>query len=126
MARIVVADDEGDIRRLIAFTLRRRGHEVFEAADGTSALETVRGLHPDLAVLDVMMPGMDGLEVARALAADEATHQLPVLIVSAGGQPAALDEGQVGGARAYLEKPFAPQDLAAHVDALLRQSRPSQ
>ncbi|MGH2352890.1 MAG: response regulator transcription factor [Chloroflexota bacterium] len=118
-ARIVVADDEADIRRLIVFTLRRRGYTVLEASAGDAALELVRQERPDLVVLDVMMPGMSGLEAAQALSGDPATAGIPVIILSAKGQAAEVEAGLTSGARAYLVKPFAPQDLASRVAGVL-------
>lgn len=114
-ARIVVADDEADIRRLVSFTLRRRGYTVFEAATGDEALALVQAERPDLAVLDVMMPGLHGTEVARTLAADPETARIPIIILSAKGQAAEIEAGLKTGACAYLVKPFSPQALAAKV-----------
>lgn len=116
---IVVADDESDIRRLVAISLRRRGHEVIEAARGDQALSLIRESRPDLAVLDVMMPGMTGLEVAQALSADEALAGTPVVLLSAKGQAAEVQQGLQSGAAAYVTKPFAPGDLARRVEELL-------
>jgi DNA-binding response OmpR family regulator len=118
-ARIVVADDDPDIRRLIVFTLKRRGYEVHEANAGDAALELVRRERPDLVVLDVMMPGMTGLEVASALKGDDATSGIPIIILSAKGQVAEVDAGLTSGANLYLVKPFTPQELAAKVAELL-------
>jgi DNA-binding response OmpR family regulator len=118
-ARIVVADDEADIRRLIVFTLKKRGYQVLEAAAGDTALDLIRRELPDLAVLDVMMPGLSGLEVAGALRDDPATRSIPIVMLSAKGQAAEIQAGLDSGARAYLVKPFAPQDLAARVAAIL-------
>ncbi|HEY3109658.1 MAG TPA: response regulator [Chloroflexota bacterium] len=122
MARVLVADDEADIRSLVAFTLRRRGHEVVEAKDGTEALKLIRRAPPDLAVLDVMMPGLSGLEVARVLAADSATAAPRVMLLSALGQASEIAAGLETGAHAYLVKPFTPADLAARVAELLAQA----
>src|SRR6266498_1569031 len=92
--RIVVADDEPDIRRLVAFALCRRGYEVAEAAAGDAALDLVRTEVPDLVVLDVMMPGMNGTAVARALGEDERTAGIPVLLLDLGGlAPGRRDRG---------------------------------
>lgn len=118
-ARIVVADDEADIRRLIVFTLRRRGYTVLETTAGDSALTLIREERPDLAVLDVMMPGMSGIEVAQALAADPATSAIPVIMLSAKGQATEVAAGLSSGARVYMVKPFVPQELAAQVGAIL-------
>jgi two-component system, OmpR family, response regulator MtrA len=118
-ARIVVADDEADIRRLIVFTLRRRGYEIIEASTGESALAQVRDSIPDLVVLDVMMPGLTGLEISRLLAADAATASIPILMLSAMGQAAEIEAGLSSGAHSYLVKPFAPRELADRVAEML-------
>jgi DNA-binding response OmpR family regulator len=117
--RIVVADDEADIRRLIAFTLRRRGFEVVEAESGDAALALIAAEPPALVVLDVMMPGLTGHEVARSLAGNPATARIPILMVSAKGQASEVEAGLASGAAAYIVKPFAPRDLAERVTALL-------
>ncbi|MDP9313014.1 MAG: response regulator [Chloroflexota bacterium] len=117
--RIVVADDEQDIRRLISFTLHRRGYTVLEARDGDTALSIIRQEHPDLVVLDVMMPGLTGLQVARALAADAATATIPIVILSALAQEAEVQMGLESGVQAYLVKPFVLRELVARIADLL-------
>jgi DNA-binding response OmpR family regulator len=116
---ILVADDDPDIRRLVAFTLRRRGHAVVEAATGDDALALARAHRPDLVVLDVMMPGLSGLDVASALASDADLRHTPVVLVSAKGQVSEVAAGLAAGARAYVVKPFAPAELAARCAELL-------
>jgi len=111
--RIVAADDEADIRRLVAFTLRRRGYVVIEASAGDEALTLIKQEHPDLAVLDVLMPGMTGIEVAQALSQDPTTASIPIILLSALGQVTDVKAGLQSGARIYLTKPFAPPDLVA-------------
>jgi DNA-binding response OmpR family regulator len=118
-ARIVVADDEVDILRLVEFTLRRRGYLITAESAGDRALATIRRDHPDLVVLDVMMPGLSGLAVARALADDAATADIPVVLLSARGQVSEIQAGRRSGARVYLVKPFVPRELAACVANLL-------
>lgn len=118
-ARIVVADDEADIRRLIVFTLKRRGYEIFEAKAGDEALELIRREMPDLAVLDVMMPGLTGPEVIQALVADPKTASIVTILLSAKGQATEIDAGLKSGASAYLVKPFVPAELAARIAGLL-------
>ncbi len=118
-ARIVVADDEADIRRLIVFTLHRRGYEIIEASTGDGALAEVQKTMPDLVVLDVMMPGLTGLEVSKLLAADPATASIPILILSAMGQAAEIEAGLSSGAHSYLVKPFVPRELADRVAEML-------
>ena len=119
IGRIVVADDEADIRRLISFTLRRRGYVVIETGAGDEALALIREEQPDLAVLDVLMPGMTGIEVAQALHQDPATAAIPVILLSALGQVTDVKAGLQSGARIYLTKPFAPPDLVASVASVL-------
>jgi CheY-like chemotaxis protein len=114
-ARIVVADDEADIRRLIVFTLRRRGYTVLEAVAGDVALELIRTEMTDLIVLDVMMPGMTGLEVSRVLSHDPTTAAIPIIMLSAKGQVSEIEAGLKSGATTYLVKPFAPHDLGEKV-----------
>ncbi len=118
-ARIVVADDEADIRRLIVFILKRRGYTVLEANAGDVALELVRRERPDLVALDVMMPGLTGLEVAQALNDDPSTADIPIIILSAKGQGTEVEAGIKAGACTYLVKPFAPQELADRVAEIL-------
>jgi len=118
-ARIVVADDEADIRRLTVFTLRRRGYEVLEAVAGDEALDLIRQELPDLAVLDVMMPGLSGLEVADAVRRDPATAAIPVILLSAKGQASEIQNGLASGASFYLVKPFSPRELGERVAVAL-------
>ncbi len=117
--RIVVADDEPGIRRLLVFTLHRRGSTVLEADTGDSALELIRAERPDLVVLDVMMPGLSGPEVIQLLRRDPATAEIPALLLSARGRASEIAAGLASGARSYLVKPFDPRELVARVDALL-------
>ncbi|CAA9548471.1 MAG: hypothetical protein AVDCRST_MAG70-715 [uncultured Thermomicrobiales bacterium] len=120
--QIVVADDEADIRRLIAFTLKRRGFDVAEVGAGDLALNLIRARHPDLVVLDMMMPGLTGEEVAQAIRADAATAMIPIIMLSAKGQLAEVRQGIAAGANAYMVKPFSPSVLAEKVEELLTPS----
>jgi two-component system response regulator MprA len=119
-ARVLVVDDEPAVRDSLARTLRFEGYDVIVADDGVGALDAVRSDDPDLVILDVMMPRMDGLEACRLLRADQ--QLLPVLMLTArdsvGDRVAGLDAG----ADDYLVKPFALQELLARVRALLRRS----
>lgn len=116
---ILIADDEPNIRQLVAFTLRRRGFEIVEAEDGVTALELIRQSAPDLVVLDVMMPGLTGIAVLQQLSADPATAEIPVVLLSAKGQGVEIEEGLASGARLYLVKPFSPRELADRVAEVL-------
>ena len=118
-ARLVVADDEPDIRRLVSFTLRRRGYTVLEAADGDAAYGLIARERPDLAILDVMMPGMTGIEVIRRLRQSEELAAIPVVLLSAKGQMREIEDGLGSGAAAYIVKPFTPAALARQVEGLL-------
>ena len=119
MASIVVAGDDADIRELIVFTLERRGYAVHAAGSGDVALELARSVAPQLVVLDVMMPGLTGLEVARELRGDPSTASIPIVILSAQGQAAEIEAGLASGAESYLVKPFTPRELGERVGALL-------
>jgi CheY-like chemotaxis protein len=103
----------------MAFTLRRCGLDVLEASEGEAALRLIRENRPDLAVLDVRMPGLTGIEIVRALTAQPDTAAIPVVLVSAWGQVHEIDDGLASGARAYIVKPFQPQALAERVLQLL-------
>ena len=116
---ILVADDDADILALVKSVLERSGHEVVAVADGAEALASVRMQRPDLAVLDITMPNVDGLEVLRRLRADLATSSLPVVLLSAQAQEADVKQGFATGATAYVKKPFSPRELVARVAELL-------
>jgi DNA-binding response OmpR family regulator len=116
---VLVADDDADILALVTFRLERSGCRVLRAADGTQALDLARQLKPDLAVLDVMMPGLSGLEVARALREDERTRELPVILLTARVRDSDVEAGLEAGATSYVRKPFSPRELWSHVEALL-------
>ena len=116
---ILVADDDEDILALVKAVLERSGHEVVAVADGAEALATVRTRKPDLAVLDITMPQVDGLEVLRRLRADAETAALPVVLLSAQAQEADIERGFVTGASAYIKKPFSPRELVTRVAQLL-------
>jgi CheY-like chemotaxis protein len=121
--RILVADDDPFIRRLVVFTLKKRGYEILEACDGAAALDLVRQEKPDLVVLDVLMPEMTGLEVTTALAQDAATAHIPILILSASAQQAEIEAGIASGAAAYLIKPFEPKVLGERVAEILEKRK---
>ena len=118
-ATILVADDDPDILGLVAIRLEREGYDVLTAASGTEALSLARAHVPAVAVLDVSMPGLTGLEVTRQLRADEATAAIPVILLTARVQEADIAAGLASGADAYLKKPFSPQDLRERVASLL-------
>jgi two-component system response regulator MtrA len=116
---VLIADDDEDILALVRATIERSGHEVMTVADGEAALSAMAERRPDLAVLDVAMPELDGLEVLRRLRADDETRDLPVILLTAQAQAADVERGFATGASAYVRKPFSPRDLATRVDELL-------
>lgn len=119
MARIVVADDDVDIRELVEFKLSTMGHEIVAVGDGAAALEACRKQRPDLAILDVMMPGMSGLEAMKAIREEPALAGLPVILLTARAQESDVENGLGSGADDYITKPFSPRELAARVEALV-------
>jgi DNA-binding response OmpR family regulator len=116
---VLAADDDEDILDLVAFRLERSGYTVIVARDGEEALELAAKELPDLAVLDVMMPKVDGFEVTRRLRADEVTSRMPIILLTARSQDADVQQGFDAGADDYLRKPFSPDELRARVQAIL-------
>jgi two-component system alkaline phosphatase synthesis response regulator PhoP len=118
--KIFVVDDEEDILELLRFNLSREGCQVFCASSGEEALRLVRSEIPDLVVLDLMLPGIDGLEVTRRLKSDPNTKHLPIVMLTAKGEEADIVTGLELGADDYVTKPFSPRILVARVRAVLR------
>jgi CheY-like chemotaxis protein len=119
MAKILIAEDERDIRDLVAFTLRFAGHEVFAASNGEEAVELAPRVNPDLILMDVRMPRMTGYEACKLLKADPDLKDIPVVFLSAKGQENEIQQGLASGAEDYLLKPFAPDQLTSRVKAIL-------
>ena len=117
--KIVIADDEPNILISLEFLMKREGHQVVLARDGDQALEAVRRERPDLALLDVMMPGKSGFEVCQALRADESMAGLKIVLLTAKGRDTDVAKGLALGADAYVTKPFSTKDLARQVRELL-------
>jgi len=116
---VVVADDEEDILDLVTTVIERSGHEVLPVRDGAAALAAIRERRPDLVVLDIAMPEVDGLEVLRRLRSDAQASELPVLLLSARAQEDDVRLAFATGANAYVKKPFSPGELSRRVDNLL-------
>lgn len=116
---ILAADDDEDILALVKFRLERSGYTVLEARDGEEALKLALERKPDLAVLDVMMPKLDGLELTRRLRAAEATSRMPIILLTARAQDTDVQQGFEAGADDYMRKPFSPQELRSRVQAIL-------
>lgn len=117
---ILVVDDEEDILELVRYNLQREGYQVAAAASGEKALKLARQQAPDLIVLDLMLPGMDGLDVARQLKNDARCRQIPIVMLSAKGEEADVVTGLELGAEDYVTKPFSPRILLARIKAVLR------
>jgi len=120
MPKILVVEDEKPIRELVKYNLEREGFQVLQAADGNTGLEMARKELPDLIVLDVMLPGQDGLSVCRALHQEAATRSIPIIMLSARGEEVDKVLGLEMGADDYITKPFSPRELLARVKARLR------
>ncbi|MBI3628248.1 MAG: response regulator transcription factor [Candidatus Rokubacteria bacterium] len=120
---VLIVEDEPDIRRLVVLTLEREGFRCRAAATGTEALREVKAKVPDLVVLDLMLPEVDGLEVCRRLRADRVTSALPIIMLTAKADEVDRVVGLEMGADDYLVKPFSPRELAARARALLRRVR---
>jgi two-component system phosphate regulon response regulator PhoB len=121
--RILVVDDEPDILELIRYSLTRNNYDMTGVASGEEAFASVRMSPPDLVVLDLMLPGVDGLEVCRRLKNDARTAGIPVIILSAKGEEADVVTGLELGADDYLAKPFSPRVLQARIKAVLRRQQ---
>jgi DNA-binding response OmpR family regulator len=116
---VLVADDDPDILSLVKLRLERSGYDVVSAGDGEQALETARTRTPDLALLDVMMPKLDGYEVTAQLRKEEATRHLPVILLTARVQESDIARGIEAGADDYVKKPFSTHELRDRVQAVL-------
>jgi DNA-binding response OmpR family regulator len=122
MPRILVVEDDLDISELIAHYLTRAGHVVERLTSGADVLPRLRADPMDLVILDIMLPGLDGMRICNALRADPATAGIPVIMLTARGEEADRISGLEQGADDYVTKPFSPKELTARVAALLRRS----
>jgi DNA-binding response OmpR family regulator len=116
---VLAADDDEDILALVAFRLERSGYTVIQARDGQEALELALAEKPDLAVLDGMMPKLDGFELTRRLRAEASTNRMPIILLTARAQDSEVAQGFEAGADDYIRKPFSPQELRTRVQAIL-------
>jgi DNA-binding response OmpR family regulator len=123
MTTILIVDDEPPILDLVRFTLEDAEVRVVEASDGVEALALARRLRPDLILLDVNMPRLDGLEACRQIRRDPAMARTPIVMLTAAGQEADRARGREAGADEYLTKPFSPLALLALVEALVPETR---
>jgi len=123
-ANILLVEDEPAIQELIAANLGRAGHHVVRAGDAETAQRIVRDALPDLVLLDWMLPGMSGIELARRLRADERTRTIPIIMLTARGEEQDKVAGLEMGADDYITKPFSPRELVARIKAVLRRRAP--
>ncbi len=126
MARILVAEDDPDIANLLAHYLQRAGFEADSVASGVDVLPRIKKAPPDLLLLDLMLPGLDGLEVCRAVRSDPSTAAIPIIMVTAKGEESDRIVGLELGADDYITKPFSPNEVIARIRALLRRAQRSQ
>ena len=120
--KILVVDDEVYIVHILDFSLGMEGYEVVTALDGEQAIEKANAEHPDLIVLDIMMPKLDGYETCKRLKADDATRSIPVILLSAKGRNIDQKIGFEVGADDYITKPFSPRKLVERINAILGQA----
>jgi phosphate regulon transcriptional regulator PhoB len=123
--RVLIVEDEPDIRDLLAFHLEREGFQVVQARTGAEALRQIRAAPPDLVVLDLMLPELDGLEVCRRLRRDPTTATLPIVMLTARGDEVDRVLGLELGADDYIVKPFSPKEVVARIRAVLRRAEPA-
>lgn len=120
--KILVVDDEQDLVKLIRYHLEKDGFKVISASNGEDALFLTRKERPELVVLDLMLPGIDGLEVCKKLKADQELAQIAIIMLTAKGEEADITMGLKLGADDYMTKPFSPKELVARVQAVLRRT----
>lgn len=120
--KILIVEDEPEIRDLLAFTLSREGYDTVEAETAETAIQLLDSKIPDLAIIDWMLPGMDGVDFAKRLRRDEVTAELPIIMLTARGEEADKLQSFASGIDDYITKPFSPRELLARVKALLRRS----
>jgi len=119
-AKVLVVDDERDIIELVSYNLEKEGFKVISAMDGEKALELVSSKEPEIIILDLMLPGIDGLDVCRELKRNDKTSSIPIIMLTAKGEESDIVIGLELGADDYITKPFSPRILVARVKAVLR------
>ncbi len=124
LTRVLVADDDRDIRELVTFKLKQAGFVVQAVDDGVSALAAIEADPPHLAVLDVMRPGLSGIDVLRKVREDERLHGTRVILLTARSRDSDVDTGFATGADDYIIKPFSPRELLHRVNTVLARPRP--
>jgi DNA-binding response OmpR family regulator len=122
---VLLIEDEKNILELLVYTFEKEGFRVLSASQGDEGLDKARKQHPSIIILDLMLPGMDGLEVCKALRQNPATADIPLIMLTARGEEVDKVVGLELGADDYMTKPFSPRELMARVKAVLRRGRPS-
>src|SRR5512138_1998561 len=125
MSRILVIEDEPDLQKILAYNLRKEGYEVLQALDGSEGLRVARAQKPDMVLLDLMLPDLPGTEVCKALKAEAATRDIPILMLTAKGEEIDRVLGFELGAEDYVVKPFSVRELLLRVQAILRRREPA-
>ena len=120
--RVLIVEDEASIRDMVAFALRKADMEVVHAADARAALTAISDTPPDLILLDWMLPGMTGLELARRLRSEERTAEVPIIMLTARGEETDRVGGLEAGVDDYVVKPFSPRELIARINAVMRRT----
>ena len=123
MGKILIVEDEANIRQLVRYNLKKEGFQVLEATDGAQGLQSAQREKPDLVLLDLMLPELDGLEVCRRLKGNPATAALPIIMLTARAEEVDKIIGLELGADDYMTKPFSPRELTARIKAVLRRSQ---
>jgi two-component system alkaline phosphatase synthesis response regulator PhoP len=121
--KILIVDDEKDILEIVRFHLEKEGYRLTCITSGEEALERARSMHPDVILLDLMLPGIDGLSICRVLKNDPRTAEIPIMMLTAKGEDADIVLGLELGAEDYITKPFSPRVLLARIKAVLRRKR---
>ncbi len=116
---ILTVDDASTIRKMVSYTLKEKGHEVLEAADGSQALDVLQSNNIDLILSDINMPVMDGLEMTRQIRSQPSRQSLPIILLTTESEPQKKAEGRAAGATGWIVKPFNPTQLLAIVDKVL-------
>jgi two-component system, OmpR family, phosphate regulon response regulator PhoB len=123
MARVLVIEDEQDLQKILGYNLRQAGHEALAATRGNEGLDLARGKHPDIVLLDLMLPDLPGTEVCKILKRDARTKGIPILMLTAKGEEIDRVLGFELGADDYVVKPFSVRELLLRIDAILRRTR---
>ena len=123
MQRVLIVDDDPDIQRLVGYNLTQAGFEIAGAASGRKALESVQKQPPDIIVLDIMLPDIDGMEVCRTLRQGDASRRIPIIMLTARGEEIDRVIGFELGADDYVAKPFSPRELVLRIKSILRRMK---